>query len=50
MGIGGGHFMVVYLKEKKYSFAIDARETAPFASSENMFVDKPNLSLKGFVG
>jgi gamma-glutamyltranspeptidase len=47
MGIGGGNFMLVYLKESKTSFTIDSRETAPSGSSETMFINKPGASLTG---
>ncbi|XP_070572020.1 glutathione hydrolase 1 proenzyme-like isoform X2 [Ptychodera flava] len=38
-GIGGGHFMMVYLAEKGRAVAIDAREEAPGAATQNMFSD-----------
>ena len=44
-GIGGGHFMLIYLKEAKKMYAIDARETAPQNTHVWSFVDKS--SLKG---
>ena len=39
--------MIVYLKEQKTAFAIDSREVAPIASTQDMFVGKPGKSLLG---
>ncbi|XP_077995930.1 glutathione hydrolase 1 proenzyme-like [Glandiceps talaboti] len=36
-GLGGGHFMTVYNKEKGEAEVIDAREEAPSASTQTMF-------------
>ena len=49
MGLGGGHFMLVYIKALNSSFAIDSRETAPGGSSQNMFVKKPGSSVRGVL-
>jgi gamma-glutamyltranspeptidase/glutathione hydrolase len=38
----GGGFMLVYLPKQQKTIAIDYRETAPVASSHNMFLDKHN--------
>ncbi|XP_021375081.1 gamma-glutamyltranspeptidase 1-like isoform X2 [Mizuhopecten yessoensis] len=46
-GIGGGFFMVVYNRTSRESTSIDAREVAPLAASEDMFVDKPGESEVG---
>ena len=46
-GIGGGAFVVVYNSTDDSSNFIDARETAPFAAYENMFIDNPGKSLNG---
>lgn len=45
-GIGGGGFAVVRSAKGKYEF-IDFRETAPAASSENMFAGNVNGSTVG---
>ncbi|CAF0729962.1 unnamed protein product [Brachionus calyciflorus] len=42
-GIGGGHFMVIYLKDQKKSYFINSRETAPLKSDRDMFVNKSSL-------
>jgi gamma-glutamyltranspeptidase/glutathione hydrolase/leukotriene-C4 hydrolase len=39
-GIGGGHFMVIYLKEKGKAYAINARESAPDSAYETMFQNR----------
>jgi gamma-glutamyltranspeptidase/glutathione hydrolase/leukotriene-C4 hydrolase len=39
-GIGGGFFMVIYLKSKNKSYAINAREAAPLSSDYLMFQNK----------
>ncbi|XP_069118735.1 glutathione hydrolase 1 proenzyme-like [Argopecten irradians] len=46
-GIGGGFFMVVYNKTSQQGTAIDAREVAPLAASEDMYVNKPGESEVG---
>ena len=42
-GIGGGHFMLIYLKEKRKMYAIDARETAPMSTSKFTFRNASSL-------
>ncbi|KOB66355.1 putative gamma glutamyl transpeptidase [Operophtera brumata] len=37
MGLGGGFFMTVYVKEKEKAYSIIARETAPAAATYDMF-------------
>ncbi|KAL4716700.1 hypothetical protein ACJJTC_004819 [Scirpophaga incertulas] len=37
MGIGGGHFMTVYIKAEEKVYAVNAREKAPSAATEDMF-------------
>jgi len=44
-GIGGGGFMVVYTKDAQS--AINFREMAPAASTQNMFVDDPDEAING---
>jgi gamma-glutamyltranspeptidase / glutathione hydrolase / leukotriene-C4 hydrolase len=46
-GIGGGHFMLIYLKEKQKAYAIDAREQAPLSAYRDMFVNNSEASLLG---
>ncbi|GAV01866.1 hypothetical protein RvY_12507 [Ramazzottius varieornatus] len=43
-GIGGGFFMVVYDRKRGNATAIDAREMAPGASTELMYVQNKNYS------
>lgn len=45
-GIGGGGFSLVRTADGKYQ-AIDFRETAPAAASEDMFIPDPGASLRG---
>lgn len=47
MGIGGGHFMVVYLKSKNKSYLIDARDVAPLSAYKDMFAKNHEKSLYG---
>ncbi|XP_071111338.1 scoloptoxin SSD14-like [Haliotis cracherodii] len=47
MGIGGGFFMTVYNRSTQTSTIIDARETAPAAATQDMFVKNASLSEKG---
>lgn len=42
-GIGGGNFMVIYLKSKNMSYAIDAREEAPENADKYMFLNYSSL-------
>ncbi|KAI8078826.1 gamma-glutamyltransferase [Halteromyces radiatus] len=45
-GIGGGGFMLIRSPNGTFEF-IDFRETAPQASTQNMFVDDPLLAQRG---
>lgn len=47
MGIGGGFFMIIYNKQFDNFSAINARETAPFRATKNMFNQNPELSIHG---
>ncbi|XP_060064170.1 glutathione hydrolase 1 proenzyme-like [Ylistrum balloti] len=42
-GIGGGHFMTVYNRENNTAYTINAREMAPRAASENMYVKQSSV-------
>ena len=46
-GIGGGGFMLIYIKENKTFEAIDFRERAPGKSTVNMFENNANKSRYG---
>ncbi|XP_025091563.1 LOW QUALITY PROTEIN: glutathione hydrolase 1 proenzyme-like [Pomacea canaliculata] len=46
-GIGGGAFIVFYNRTSGQAVAINARETAPAAASQDMFVSNPLLSTFG---
>ncbi|KAH9627884.1 hypothetical protein HF086_015328 [Spodoptera exigua] len=37
MGLGGGFFMTVYLKDEEKAYTVNARETAPGAATVDMF-------------
>ena len=45
-GIGGGFLMTIYDPKSRTSRCLDARETAPLASNENMFNGSSKLSQK----
>ena len=47
MGIGGGFLMTIYLKERGEVMTLNARETAPAASSPNMYLSNPSESKIG---
>ncbi|XP_056641868.1 scoloptoxin SSD14-like [Diorhabda sublineata] len=48
MGLGGGFFLVLYNKTTGETWALDARETAPSASGENMYKGQlASSSLRG---
>ena len=47
MGIGGGFLMTLYLKERGEVVTLNARETAPAASSPNMYAGNPSASVRG---
>jgi hypothetical protein len=46
-GLGGGCFILGYNASSQSSLFVDARETAPAASSQNMFVGQPQASIYG---
>lgn len=47
MGIGGGFLMTIYLRERGEVITLNARETAPAASSPNMYAGNPSESVRG---
>ncbi|CAJ0930223.1 unnamed protein product, partial [Mesorhabditis belari] len=47
-GIGGGHFMTIYNATEGKCQVLDARETAPAAADQNMYVGKYNESQFGW--
>ncbi|XP_066271478.1 glutathione hydrolase 1 proenzyme-like [Branchiostoma lanceolatum] len=49
LGLGGGFLMTVYNRDTGTSQVIDARETAPLASSEDMFAENPDLAKMGGI-
>ena len=46
-GIGGGGFMLIYMKKKDEATVIDFRESAPKNSDENLFKGNPENGIKG---
>ncbi|XP_061163268.1 glutathione hydrolase 1 proenzyme-like [Saccostrea echinata] len=46
-GIGGGHFMTVYNRANNTAYTILAREMAPGAASEDMYVPENKSSIEG---
>ncbi|XP_028396634.1 glutathione hydrolase 1 proenzyme-like [Dendronephthya gigantea] len=46
-GIGGGGYMLLYKRSTKKATYLDFRETAPGASTSDMFVNKTDESKKG---
>lgn len=47
MGLGGGFIMSIYNATTKKVMSINARETAPAAATDSMFVKSPNESIYG---
>ncbi|KPJ08565.1 Gamma-glutamyltranspeptidase 1 [Papilio machaon] len=47
MGLGGGFFMTVYIKEEGRAYTVIARETAPAAATANMFHGNYDKAKKG---
>ena len=47
MGLGGGFFMTIYQKATGKVEILNAREKAPLAATEDMFLGDPELSLYG---
>ena len=46
-GIGGGGYMLLYKRATKTATYLDFRETAPGASTPDMFWEKTSMSKKG---
>lgn len=44
MGLGGGFILTIYIKETNKAESLIARETAPAAATEDMFVDVPSVN------
>ncbi|CAB3261623.1 unnamed protein product [Arctia plantaginis] len=49
MGIGGGFFMTVYIKDEGKAYAVNAREQAPGAATVNMFKGDYSKSHTGVL-
>lgn len=47
MGLGGGFFMTIYIKEEQKAYTLNAREVAPLNATTDMYKDDPNKSKKG---
>lgn len=47
MGIGGGFLLSVYNATTKKVTSVDARETAPAAADESMYLDDPKAAVHG---
>lgn len=46
-GLGGGFFMVIYIKETQEIMALNAREVAPLQAHEDLFQGNASLAQKG---
>ncbi|XP_054932170.1 scoloptoxin SSD14-like [Dermacentor andersoni] len=46
-GIGGGFVATIYWAKEQKVYTLIARETAPAAATQDMFVNKPGASLRG---
>ncbi|XP_063825676.1 glutathione hydrolase 1 proenzyme-like isoform X2 [Ostrinia nubilalis] len=47
MGIGGGFFMTVYIKQEEKAYTVNARETAPAAATPDMYHGDSDKAKKG---
>ncbi|XP_045516741.1 glutathione hydrolase 1 proenzyme-like isoform X1 [Pieris brassicae] len=47
MGLGGGFFMTVYIKEEEKAYTVIGRETAPAAATTDMFHGNADKAKKG---
>lgn len=49
MGLGGGFFMTVFIKDEEKAYTLNARETAPAAATADMFHGNPDKASKGEI-
>lgn len=49
MGLGGGFFMTVYIKEEEKAYTVIAREKAPEAATRDMFNGNSAKASKGQI-
>lgn len=47
MGLGGGFFMTVYIKDEEKAYTVNAREMAPGAATVDMFNGSWDKAAKG---
>ena len=47
LGLGGGFFMIIYIKSEGKSYFLNAREMAPLKSDENMYKNPDSSSTDG---
>ena len=47
MGIGGGHFMTIYIRQTGEVVHLNSRETAPHYADEHMYDDDHTMSRTG---
>ncbi len=47
LGVGGGFFMTVYIKETNKAFHLNAREAAPAWTTLDMYDENPVESVSG---
>ena len=47
LGLGGGFFMIIYIKSEGKSYFLNAREMAPLKSDENMYKNDNSSSTDG---
>ncbi len=47
MGVGGGCFLTIYLRESGETAFVNAREVAPHYAHENMYEDDPSQATTG---
>lgn len=47
MGLGGGFFATIYIKETGQVYTLNARETAPKAATADMYFGNPEASQTG---
>ena len=49
-GVGGGGFMMIHLADSGRTFAIDTREKAPAAATNQLFAGIPNFNVASLTG